>query len=334
MAVAVIANEADAGADVFAARITEQGVPVHRINVGDRRYVQERKALREVLHIGRFDILHTHGYRADVVDGSVARTFGVRHVTTLHGFTGKGWKGRLYEWLQVRQARRADAAIAVSRSIAHRIDPKGKAQRLHVLPNAIGEPTVSISRSQAREALNIHPDRYAIGWIGRLSHEKGPDIAVDAMERYEGDACLVFIGDGPMRKSLELRAKALIDNGRVLFAGVRENARGFLSALDLLTLTSRTEGTPITLLEAMWAGTPIVATEVGGVPDVIDEHSAVLVPPEAAALATAWEIARSDSAATAQRAMRARSRAMAAHSMSAWLDEHVRLYEAILESAP
>jgi glycosyltransferase involved in cell wall biosynthesis len=116
----------------------------------------------------------------------------------------------------------------------------------------------------------------------------------------------------------------------VKFHGRVPNAATLLRAFDVVVLSSRTEGTPMVLLEAMGAGVPIVATRVGGVPDMLNDDEALLVNPEdPRALAEAIRTALADPAASATRAARARARIDAEFSNKAWLERHIALYRSI-----
>jgi glycosyltransferase involved in cell wall biosynthesis len=298
------------------------GVPVIAVTVGARAYWAEGAAIRRICAEVEPDIVHSHGYRSDVIDASAARRAGARTVTTVHGFTGGGWRNRMYEWVQVRLFRRFDAVVPVSRPLVDQLSRAGvPPARMHLIPNAFMPPAVALPRDEARRQLGLDPHAFTVGWVGRLSHEKGPDVLLDALSLIDVEA--VVIGDG--RDADRLRARA----GRVRWAGVVPGAARLLSAFDVVVLSSRTEGTPIVLLEAMWSGVPIVTTAVGGVPDVVSPSEALLVPPgHPAALAEAILKVRDDPATAAERVAAARRR-LDVYALEPWLARYESLYRAV-----
>src|SRR3989442_7839277 len=102
------------GAHPFLAGLDHSGIPTHPLVLPGRAYLRERRAVAGLCRSLRPDVVHTHGYRPDVVDAGVARGLGIPIVTTVHGFTGGGWKNHGYEWLQCRAFRRFDAVVAGS----------------------------------------------------------------------------------------------------------------------------------------------------------------------------------------------------------------------------
>jgi glycosyltransferase involved in cell wall biosynthesis len=260
----------------FVKRLDSSGVPTTAIRVGDRNYLGERSAVRALCRDQRADVVHTHGFRSDFVDGGVARKEGIATVSTCHGFIDTDLRGRAYQWLQRRALKAFDGIVAVSSPIQRRLLQSGVAAgKIHLVPNAY-EPTQPVSRNEARRLLDL-PDATIIGWVGRLSHEKGLDLALEAFaEAHLPDAYLVVIGTGREEASLRELAQAKGVANRVLWRGAVPNAERLFGAFDVFLLSSRTEGTPMVLLEAMAAKTPIVATEVGGVPDVVDASCAQL----------------------------------------------------------
>ncbi len=149
------------------------GAEVTTITASGRSYRQERAAIRRLCQSVRPDVVHTHGYRVDVVDAPVAQTLGIPVVTTAHGFTGGGWKNRFYEWLQRRRFRGFDAVVPVSRPLAARLAKSGVApQHLHVIPNAWSAPEEPLDSGSARSFLGVPTDGFRVGWVGRLSVEK------------------------------------------------------------------------------------------------------------------------------------------------------------------
>lgn len=318
----------------WAQGLAARGIPVHTLVAGGRRYDHEYRALATLFTARRAAVVHTHGYRADVIAGLAARRAGIPTVTTLHGFTRHGLKNRFFEWLQLRSAAASDAAIAVSAPLQAELAARGvPADRVTLIPNRLGPSTAPYrSRSEARAALGLAGDGVVIGWMGRLSLEKDPVAFVEAfaaMRRDGETACIV--GDGPERERAERVATTLGVQAQLHFAGAIPDAGKLLAAFDLLVLSSRTEGTPMVVLEAAQAGTPVVATPVGGLPALLGSDGGWLADAaDVASLATMLRRALDDLATSAQRANTLRARLGDAESAE-WLARHRALYARLRE---
>jgi len=317
----------------FLEALRQHGVTVTLLELPARAYVREHMRLSALCAQIGANIIHTHGYRSDVMGAVVARRAGVSVLTTVHGFTGGGRRNRLYERLQEWSFRRFDAVVAVSRSVAQRLDERRvPAERLHVIQNAYARSEPPLERSEARRVLGLPADRFVLGWVGRFSHEKGPDVMIDALAIVRDlPLHVAMIGGGREESKLRARTREAGIDDRVSFHGVRPGAERLFPAFDAFVLSSRTEGTPMVLFEAMASHTPIVATLVGGVPDVVSEGEALLVPVEApAALASALRILYSDSAGGCTRAVAAYARLTERYAVTPWLDRYEALYQSLL----
>lgn len=312
-------------------RLDRRDVITHTVISGERDYWGQRDELARLAADLRPDVVHTHGYRADVLSAAACDRAGAAAVTTLHGFTGGDLKNRCYEWLQRRSIRNYDGVVAVSTAMADRLTRKGlPPDRVHVIPNVLPPPGPRLFRGAARRCLGVASDRWVIGWVGRLSHEKGLDILLEALARTpDRNIDLVVLGDGPERRRLEHFAELLGVNGRVRWCGMVAGADRFFSAFDLLVLSSRTEGCPIVLLEAMSACIPIIATAVGGIPETVTPATALLVPPEEPeALASAIANVRHDPGAAARRSLRAHVRSSRRSDPTRWVASYADVYRA------
>lgn len=319
------------GAHPFLGALAAEGVPTEVLALPTRAYARERAAIRELCDRLRPHVVHTHGYRSDVVDAGVARALGIPVVTTVHGFTGGGLKNRLYEWLQVESFKRLDAVVSVSRSMTELLRARGvHRDRIHTIPNAFDPDRPRLERKAARRELGIadESDEFVAGWVGRLSPEKGGDVLVDAMALLaDGRVRATMVGAGPDRERLIARARASGAGERIRWRGIVPDAARLFAAFDVFVLSSRTEGIPIVLLEAMAAGVPVVSTRVGGVPDVVSAEEALLVPSEdPQALAAAIDAVRRDPAAARRRAIAARLRLERDFSLAPWLGRYDVLY--------
>ena len=329
--VACVVSHAVIG-EPFLAPLSEAGVQTHQIVVSGRGYRRERTAIAALCRRLRPDVVHTHGYRPDVIDASVARELGIPIVTTAHGFTGGPWRNRFYEYLQRRAFRRFDAVVAVSRPLGERLTRAGVlSARIHTVPNAWRPLALTLEREAARRALGIPLEDFVVGWVGRLSREKGPDVLIDSLALLaDVPVAASIVGSGTQRDWLEARAEQRRIGDRIRWHGLVPEAERLFPAFDVFVLSSRTEGTPVVLFEAMSAGVPIVATAVGGVPDVVSAEQVLLVRSnDPHALAAAIRDVYTRPAAAAQRARAARTRLNRDFGVAPWLERYVDIYRLV-----
>jgi len=226
-------------------------------------------------------LLNGHGFKGLVYGWLAALCLGLPLITTQHGFTPRSRKQRLYTWasLQLCRTPQVRAVVCVADSIARLHRAAGvHAGKLHVLPNGLPPaPDIAYLRPPTAPAAPL------IGFVGRLSAEKGPDLFVElAVELCRRDARLhaVLLGEGPLRETLQQSIDAAGLHGRISLPGYRTDMQAWLHALDVLVISSRTEGTPMVMLEAMQAGVPVTAFAVGGIPDVLEDgFSGLLTAP-------------------------------------------------------
>jgi glycosyltransferase involved in cell wall biosynthesis len=250
-----------------------------------RRYdlIEGVRLLREQVVRHRPDLVVTMGYKANVIASWLND---VPTMATVRGWTAEDPKVRLFEWLERRTLRRHEAVMVVSKALRDAVIREGvTAERVFWVPNAmdVGELPPARSRSEICGELGIEADRPLLGAVGRLSPEKGHRVLLGAfaeLRRTVTGAHLVLVGDGPEESSLRELTRRLSLVEHVSFLGLRPDGQEIIGALDVLALPSFTEGMPNVLLEAFAYGTPVVATAVGGVPDMIASgRSGWLVPP-------------------------------------------------------
>lgn len=190
---------------------------------------------------------------------------------------------------QIRGAlQQASSIIAVSRGLRDKVLELGlAAEKIVVQHNGVdGARFVVRNRQEARERLGVSETVPLVCFVGNLVFEKGPDILVDAFGGIAAAGLrsgrLVFIGDGPMRKMLTTRAAALGVGERVSFLGrlPPDDVALWLSASNVLCLPSRREGCPNVVLEGLASGRPVVASAVGGVPELLSDRNGVIVAPD------------------------------------------------------
>ena len=243
-----------------------------------------------------FDLVHAHGLRAGLVAAVARRLSGDRSrplVLTLHNALqeSSGARRRLLRSIEGATIRAADMVLAVSGDLADNARRAG-ARDVRVVPAlAPPLPPAGRSRDEVRDELGLDAGRPLVVAVGRLHPQKGYDVLLDAVARWEaGDrvrpAPLVAIaGDGPLEAELAERIRA--ERLPVLLLGRRSDVADLLAAADLCVLPSRWEGSPFTGQEALRAGTPLVATRAGGMPDLFGDAAALVPLGDAEALADA-----------------------------------------------
>ena len=260
----------------------EHQCPIHLI---PERSAIDLRTVRELIKLCitlKVDIWHSHDYKTDVLGLIVNRFYPMKLISTVHGFTRETWRTKLYSYLDDFSLRGYDRVLAVSEDLVEHCGAKGvKRDLLHLLPNAIDLNEYDAEMVTRNVSAQYGDKKLHLGIVGRLSKEKGIDRAVGLLHATVGrghDVMLHIVGDGPEREKLEKLARDLGVQTRIVWWGWQDKPSEFLQRLDVLILTSHTEGLPNVLLEAMLMRVPIAATNVGGVKQLIcDGEQGVLL---------------------------------------------------------
>lgn len=272
---------------VLATRVEEMGGRVACIGRQPGERLRTIGRIKKVLRELRPDVVHSHQIGALLYGGPAARSAGVR--LTVHTEHGKHYASGVKTRMVGRLAGRfAERFFCVSADIAEgvmsaRIVPRRKVE---VVPNGIDTARFGEvgGRGPLRLALGIPPEAPVVGTVGRLSEIKRQDLLILAFSRVRAmvpEAHLLLVGDGPLLEDLRALAASLGQDGHVHFTGYQPQPERYFPVMDVFALTSRSEGMPLSVLEAWAAGVPVVATRVGGLPEMIEEgRTGLLIGPD------------------------------------------------------
>jgi glycosyltransferase involved in cell wall biosynthesis len=353
----LVAGTLARGEDSMAFVADELDVDVIRIDqlgreISPLRDFMATLRLARLIRRERPDILHTHTAKAGTV-GRAAALLAGRHappivVHTFHGHVLRGYFGplrsRLFLLLERWLAARTTALIAVSPQVRDDLVALGVAPRERFVVIRLGiELDQRVAggqngRVESRRYLGIPTGRFVVGWIGRMTAVKRTDDVLVAFKRLRDDgvdAVLCMVGDGPDREQLERRAHELGVVRDTLFLGYQEDVAPFYAAFDALVLPSSNEGTPVSAIEALAAGRPVVATRVGGVPDVVREgEDGFLVEPGATDdLAERLGRLARDPALRERMGAAGRDRVLPRYAVDRLIEDVDRLYRSLLSQS-
>lgn len=303
-----------------------------------------RAAVRELVRtVRRLDvrIVCCHGYKADLLGALAARRAGVPVLAVSRGWTGEDWKVRLYESIDRLALRWADAVVCVSRGQARKVLDAGiRPEKVAVIPNAIRAERFAAPRPEARRRLEeLFPKKpqWIVGAAGRLSPEKGFDVLIEAARRVvreEPAAGFVVFGEGVLREELRRHVARCGLNESFVLSGFRKDLDALTPSLDVLAITSHSEGLPNVLLEAQAASVPAVCTAVGGIPEVVSDGRNGYLVPDGDAAATGERILALLRSEDQRRAMGRLGREVvsAQFSFEAQAKQYQELFERLLSS--
>ncbi len=317
-------------------RLSGVAAPVHTLQLArpiDPAFVWR---LARWVRASGADVVHAHEFTMAVYGTLAARLAGRPVVVTMHG--GAGFERRVRRRLALRLAARlAHRMIGVSRATSDRLTAALgiDAGRIVTVPNGVPEPAGS--RERARRQLGLDAHHQLVLAVGNLYPVKDHATLVAAAALLDrGRAWTIAIaGRGDERQAIDAAIQRHQLGDRVRLLGLRDDVQELLAATDIWVSSSRSEGMPLSMLEAMRAGRPIVATAVGGVPEAItNEVTGLLVPPEdPQALAWAMQRLLDDRRLAEALGKAARSVAADRFSDERMLDAHLALYASALEAA-
>lgn len=253
------------------------GMPLHFITGFHQYDLRMALKINEVAKVEQIDIIHAHEVKSDVIAYLASRLRPIPIVTTLHGWIGNSLKGRLFIALDKRIVRGFDRVIAVSRQIERDLLEAGVPEsKIRLLHNAIVVEKYrrTGARGVLQEVVGCPVEGPVIASVGRLSPEKGHADLIEALalvKQAGHKVSFVLIGDGPTRQSLLRQIEKLGLRDCVHLPGYVQAPQRLLEEVDLMVLPSHTEGLPNAALEALLMEVPVLATRVGGTPEVITD---------------------------------------------------------------
>ena len=336
----IVVGLSDASDNRTALRLREAGVTVHELH--RRRYDPTAVlTLARLLRSSRVDVVHTHLKHADVVGGLAAGLVGRPAVSTLHVIeaTPAGWRGRA----------RVRLAAAVRSRLARTTIVLSRAQRqwyaawaphraaLTLVPNGVAEPAPGRPRDEVRTELGVEPGQVLALTVSLMRPEKGHGDLLEALRGIPQEVPLVvaLAGDGPLEPEIRERvARDPLLGERVRVLGFREDIDDLLAACDLVVHPSREDALPTALVSAIASRRAVVATDVGGVSDIVGDGIGVLVPSCAPrALATAVTTLVGDPQRRAELGVRGRARYEQHLSATVWAGRLREVYVRAMQPA-
>lgn len=262
--------------DAFLHMVRTAGFVGERIAADTPHWLRAIRDIAARLVKLRADVLLCHGYKADLLGRIAARRARLPVWAVSRGWTQETLKVRLYEAVDRAHLRLLDGVVAVSEGQAQRVRQAGvAAHKLAVIRNAARPASFGRSSAKGRASLHscfLSPGERIVVSAGRLSAEKGFHVLIDAAARIceqDPGARFVVFGEGAQRADLERRINAAGLDGQFALPGFRDDLDELLPNADVFVLPSFTEGLPNVVLEASAAGVPVVATAVGGTPEVV-----------------------------------------------------------------
>lgn len=319
--------------------LEELGIPVEIVATEKRRQMLDLRRIIRLKHFfetGGYDVVHTH-LRVATIFGAIAGYWaGLPVVTTLHNVrtdVGTGLVNRIKDFLETQVLRRrVSVAIACGPTVA-----ESNAERVRpTLQETVANPVRDIPKipEQKRQSLrrDLLDERAGPLFlaVGRLTRQKAFDVLVEAFAdvlEWIPEARLVIVGEGEERNSLESKVSELGLEDQVVLPGVRDDIPALLRATDVFVMSSRWEGLPVALLEAMSAECAIVATTVGDIAWTVGDTATLVEPESSASLAQALISIALDPVSGRSQGQRARSRAEQRHSPLAWIQSLRRVYD-------
>jgi len=325
----------DGQVGVIGQQMREEGIPVHPVSRApgfDRKLIGE---LRDLIRTRDVSIVHCHQYTPFLYGRLAAMGTDAKVVFTEHGrFYPDRYRYKA-ALINPLLAILTPAVVAISSATRdalakYEFMPKRKIQVIYNGIQPLKADPAAIT--ELRSELGIPTDSFVYGTVSRLDPVKNQAMMLESFARCLKDypeSYLLMVGDGPERQALEAQAESLGASGRIRFTGFINEPAQHLALMDVFLLSSHTEGTSMTLLEAMSLGTPAVVTAVGGNVEVVENDVSGLVSPESDTAPFAQKMARlqQDKALRGRVSAAAMARFQSQFSAEAMIKSYLRIYQ-------
>lgn len=298
--------------------------------------------LVELIRRRRIDVIHTHGYKSDILGWLAARRAGIRCVSTPHGYSGKvGWKLAAFIRLGTYLLRHFDAVAPLSEELVDDMRRfRVPDRKVHFIRNGVDLKEIDGLRQQLQlTSPEQQGNHRTLGFIGQLIPRKGlPDLlnAFDRLHARFPELRLQLLGEGRQRDELEALASGLESADAIEFLGFRHDRLERLAGFDLFVMTSSLEGIPRCMMEAMAMEVPVVAYDIPGVDQLVDDEQTGLLAPlgDVDRLVAQCERVLSDASLVATLRRQGRERIDQDYSAARMAWEYERLFLQLLDRSP
>ena len=314
------------------------GRTVHEVMMKNRFDLTAVMRLKQLIKEGGYNVIHTHGYKSDILGLIAGRLAGVACVATPHGFeNAEDWKLRAYINLGNKFFKKFDAVAPLSEELCRDVAGFGVAtSKIRYIKNGVDLDEVE-AKIAAREHNPVLRDKTKkrVGFIGQMISRKNIFDLLDIFNKlaHQHDNLeLVLLGDGEQRKELEEYAAKLPTNSLIKFLGFRDDRLDWLQSFDLFVMTSSLEGIPRCLMESMAMGIPVAAYDIPGIDQLLVHGNTGLLakPGDRSALGKHWESILFDEALSKQLAVAAREFVLSEFSGRRMADDYTRLFNELV----
>lgn len=254
----------------FTSRLRDLGCDVHLTSMTDQTDWQSIQLGASLVSARAIDVIHTHLPNAHLLGGMISKLTEIPVLATVHN--------RYLEMrdLEIHKLMQTNICVVCKSAYFHGITIGVPASKLRYIPNAVDTQVFRPGphNGNLHAQLEIPPDTLLVGFVGRLSSEKGPSnfVKIASIAHNSAHDChFVLVGDGPLYEKLEKDIRNLGMNTFIHLAGLQTDMPAIYDSLDLVVSTSHSEAMPLAILEAMASGLPVIATNVGGILDIIEE---------------------------------------------------------------
>jgi glycosyltransferase involved in cell wall biosynthesis len=277
-------------------RFQNLGLQSHKIAMRGRFDPRAISRLARLIKDQKIDIIHTHGYKSDIIGLMAARWTGIKSLSTPHGFeNARDFKLQTFIRIGCFALKYFDRVSPLSEDLSAELQRlKVKKEKIRLILNGVDIAEIKNAR-QVKISPAVKKDgEKIIGYVGQMAHRKNVGALIKAFDLMHGehrDVRLMLIGDGPQRAELERSAGSLACTGKIEFLGYRSDRLKLVQQMDLFCMTSSLEGIPRCLMEAMALEVPVAAFDIPGVDKLIlNEKTGLLAQfGDLEALKACWE---------------------------------------------